>query len=85
MPTRSRITSKAQVTVPLAVREAMRIGPGDEIEWRAAGDEFVIRKITRKDKSPLDKWVGVLEGFPGMDTDEIMEMLRGPRLDDDLS
>ena len=30
---RSRLTAKAQTTVPLAVRRALGLGPGDDIVW----------------------------------------------------
>jgi AbrB family looped-hinge helix DNA binding protein len=34
----SKITSKYQVTVPKAIADHYRIGPGDEITWIPAGD-----------------------------------------------
>lgn len=39
----SKVTSKYQVTVPRVIADRYRIGPGDEIEWVAAGD--VIRVL----------------------------------------
>ena len=79
MPTRSKITSKAQLTVPRVVRDAMHLGPGDVVEWQPDGDEFRIHKVTSKEKSPLDKWMGSVDA--GMTPDQIMEELRGPRYD----
>ena len=50
----SKITSKYQVTVPKAIAEKYDIGPGDEIEWIAAGE--VIRVIPPGQKtSPEDR------------------------------
>ncbi|HTR38235.1 MAG TPA: AbrB/MazE/SpoVT family DNA-binding domain-containing protein [Bryobacteraceae bacterium] len=39
----AKITSKYQVTVPKSIADQYRIGPGDEIDWMAAGE--VIRVI----------------------------------------
>ena len=36
----SKITSKCQVSVPKALAERLDVRPGDEVEWRVAGDEF---------------------------------------------
>jgi antitoxin PrlF len=81
----SKVTSKAQTTVPRAVREGLHVGPGDELEWTREGERFVVeKKKLRKGEDPLDKWVGYIKDMPGMTTDELMEELRGPALDDDL-
>lgn len=39
----AKVTSKYQVTVPRAIADQYGIRPGDEIDWRPAGD--VIRVI----------------------------------------
>ena len=49
----SRITSKAQTTVPQAVRAALDVGPGDEIEYQIGRDGVVLTKARRKDKPYL--------------------------------
>jgi AbrB family looped-hinge helix DNA binding protein len=36
----AKVTSKLQVTIPKAMAERYGIGPGDEIEFRAAGAEI---------------------------------------------
>lgn len=46
----AKVTSKLQVTVPKAIAEQYRIGPGDEIDWVAAGE--VIRVIPRAEQVP---------------------------------
>lgn len=38
----SKVTSKLQVTIPKALAEKHRIGPGDEIRWSSAGDAIRI-------------------------------------------
>ena len=40
----SRITSKAQTTIPRAVREALRLEAGDELGYEIEGDRVVIRR-----------------------------------------
>ena len=82
---RSRLTTKGQTTVPRAQREALKLSPGDELDWRREGDVLIVKKVKRKKgEDPLDKWVGYIKDWPGKTTDEIMEELRGPALDDDL-
>jgi antitoxin PrlF len=49
----SRVTSKAQTTVPQAVRAALDVGPGDEIEYRIVKDEVVMTKARLKDRRHL--------------------------------
>jgi antitoxin PrlF len=53
MKVTSRITSKAQTTVPQAVRAALNVGPGDELEYRIGRDEVVLTKARRRDKRYL--------------------------------
>jgi antitoxin PrlF len=42
----SRITSKAQTTIPQAVRKALALGPGDELAYQIDGDRVVISKAS---------------------------------------
>lgn len=41
---RSKLTSKAQTTIPRAVREALRLEPGDEVVYRIEDDHVVLTK-----------------------------------------
>ena len=45
----TRITTKGQVTIPKLVRQALRLAPGDSVEFEANGSgEFVVHKaVTR--------------------------------------
>ena len=45
----SRITSKLQVTLPKALADRLRIGPGDEIDWQEAGD--TLRVVPRRSRT----------------------------------
>lgn len=51
----SRITSKAQTTVPAAVRRALGAEPGDELRWELDGDTATVRRVvgTREDDWPV--------------------------------
>ncbi len=55
----AKVTSKLQVTVPKAIAEKYGIRPGDEIEFRAAGDTIRIelgppeRPITTEERLRL--------------------------------
>lgn len=39
----STVTSKGQTTIPGEIRKALRIKPGDRLEYVAQGDEVTIR------------------------------------------
>lgn len=41
----SRITSKAQTTVPAAVRRALGAAAGDELLWELDGDRATVRRV----------------------------------------
>jgi antitoxin PrlF len=44
----SKLTSKAQTTIPQAVRTALRIRPGDSITYAIAGVRVVLTKATHE-------------------------------------
>ncbi|CAN5620269.1 hypothetical protein BH23GEM9_BH23GEM9_26700 [soil metagenome] len=41
---RSRLTTKAQTTIPQPVREALRLKIGDEIAYRIDGDKVILTR-----------------------------------------
>ena len=45
---RSRITKQGQITVPKVVRDAMGVGPGDELEFERVGEDYLIRPRRRR-------------------------------------
>ena len=45
----SRITSKAQTTIPRAVREALQLQVGDDVAYEIDGDRVVIRRYDPND------------------------------------
>ena len=47
----SKITSKAQTTIPQPVRAALHVGEGDELAYRIEGDHVILSKANRE---PID-------------------------------
>ena len=79
---KTKVTSKGQVTIPKEIRESLGIKVGDEIDF--VKDERGIVTV-RKYREPgsFHKWIGYAKDvFPGMSTDDVMEMLRGRRPND---
>lgn len=71
----SKITSKAQTTVPKDVREALGLRPGDELEWKPAKDGYRVRKAPASAR--IDRWVGYLKDVVHEDVDDLIEQMRG--------
>jgi antitoxin PrlF len=73
-----RITSKGQVTIPLAIREATGLLPDCEVEFEVQGKKVVLRKAA-KQVSIGERIVRNLRGRGSvrMSTDEIMALTRG--------
>ena len=44
----SKLTSKAQTTIPLPVRNALRLVGGDQIAYLIEGDRVVLTKASRE-------------------------------------
>ncbi len=40
----SRITAKAQTTIPRAIRAALGVQPGDELSYEIDGDRVILRR-----------------------------------------
>ncbi|MBV9861539.1 MAG: type II toxin-antitoxin system PrlF family antitoxin [Alphaproteobacteria bacterium] len=47
----SRLTSKAQTTIPVSVRAALRLGRGDALAYTIEGDRVI---LTKADKAAAD-------------------------------
>jgi AbrB family looped-hinge helix DNA binding protein len=71
-----RITTKGQVTIPLAVREALGLSPYTEVEFVIKGDTAVLSKATgrRRGRKLVDHMRG--RGNVRMTTDEILALMR---------
>jgi antitoxin PrlF len=71
-----RVTSKGQVTIPLAVRRRLGIEPGSEVEFEL--DEHgarLVRAKTARGKTIARRMRG--RASVAMSTDEIMALTRG--------
>lgn len=55
---RSTITSKGQITLPKAVRERLRVGEGEQIEFVVEDDTITVRSVTPP-KNPFAEWLGI--------------------------
>ena len=75
-----RITSKGQVTIPVALREKYGLLPETEIEFVEHGEQLLLRKArgTRgRGASIVARLRG--RGSGKLSTDEIMALTRGKR------
>jgi antitoxin PrlF len=75
-----RITSKGQVTIPVAIREKAGLLPGMEVDFELAGDGVrIVRAKAPKGETRGERVVRRLWGSATvkMSTDEIMALTRG--------
>jgi AbrB family looped-hinge helix DNA binding protein len=75
-----RITSKGQVTIPLAIRERLGLLPNTEVEFEIDRDVVRMKKATAPRR--LDRGRALIEHMRGrgtrrLTTDEIMKLTRG--------
>jgi antitoxin PrlF len=73
------LTSKSQVTVPKAVRQALGVSPGQEIDYEVQpGGKvliFPVKKSEKLQENPFLKWRG--RGILKLSTEEILRETRG--------
>lgn len=78
-----RITSKGQVTIPQAVRNAAGLLPNTEVEFVYENGEVLLRPMKRDTRATFEaalksaRAVPLTKTFRGKSADEIMEFLRG--------
>ena len=56
-----KLTSKAQTTIPLAVRTALRLKEGDTIAYAIEGDRVILTRAPAAQDDPFacfDEWAG---------------------------
>ena len=53
----STVTSKGQTTIPGKIRKALRIKPGDKLEYLVEGDHATIRVRDHRAREWLAEWV----------------------------
>jgi AbrB family looped-hinge helix DNA binding protein len=74
-----RVTSKGQVTIPLAVRRRLGITPGAEVDITFADDHAEIWKAADDESDEIARMIDGMRGAlgPGPTTDEILLLTRG--------
>jgi AbrB family looped-hinge helix DNA binding protein len=75
MTTRSTLTSKGQITLPVEVRRRLGLQAGDRLEFIEDGAGFRVQKYVVA--SPFAKYRGYLTHLAGQTTDELLDELRG--------
>ena len=73
------MTSKGQVTVPKKVRDALRLSPGDGVDFDVNGDgQVVVRKAGGRPASKRDRFESARgKAQVKWRTDDLMALLRG--------
>ncbi len=69
----SKVTAKAQTTLPSGVRKALAVGPGDSLRYRIEGHRAIIEKASPE----ADPAVGAFLDFLAGDLTRHPERLRG--------
>ena len=73
------LTTKSQVTVPKAVRLALHVGPGEEIDYKVQANGtvvmFPVKKPALAVANPFLKWRGT--GILKQSTEDILRETRG--------
>jgi antitoxin PrlF len=78
MDVAARLTSKGQVTIPKAVREALRLGEGDHLVFRVEGQRAVLARTA--DLLDLAGAVEVPAEKRGVPWDEVRRRTRAARI-----
>lgn len=73
-----KVTTKGQITIPLALRDRLGIHPGATVEFSVEGEAIVVRKHSGPETGRGAHLVARLRGTAtaGLSTDEIMELTR---------
>jgi antitoxin PrlF len=71
----AKMTTKAQITVPKALRECLGLVPGDEIEFVEEDGQWVVRR--HEVASRFQKYRGCLSHLGGQDPDALVDEMRG--------
>lgn len=72
----SKVTAKAQTTLPSGVRKALAVGPGDSLRYRIEGHRAIIEKASPETEE-ADPAVGAFLAFLAADLTQHPERLRG--------
>lgn len=74
------MTVKGQVTIPKKIREALRLAPGDSVDFDVNREgQVVVRKAGAKPRSTRDRFAAARgKAQVKWRTDELMALLRAP-------
>jgi AbrB family looped-hinge helix DNA binding protein len=72
---KTKITTKGQITVPKQVRERLGLRTGDELEFIEENGVYRLKKCTPP--NPLKKYRGCLKDMAGFDSDKVVWEMRG--------
>jgi antitoxin PrlF len=74
-----RITSKGQVTIPQAIRDAHGFLPETEVEFVVVEGAVTLVRASSSRPDRADRAIAALEGTarPGVTTDELLALTRG--------
>ena len=78
---KSRISSKGQITLPMQVRERLGVASGDQVEFFFDGERTVVLPV-RPEGNPFEKWIGIAKNRVPADFD-VDEWISEMRDDDD--
>jgi AbrB family looped-hinge helix DNA binding protein len=67
---KSRISSKGQITLPMQVRERLGVGSGDQVEFFFDGERTVVKPV-RPEGNPFEKWIGIAKDRVPADFDPV--------------
>ena len=74
-----RVTSKGQVTIPIALREAIGLQPDTEVEFELVEGGVVVRRspYDRRGERLIEHMLRASAGKTTMSTEELMALTRG--------
>jgi antitoxin PrlF len=64
----SRITSKAQVTLPKAVRSALRVRSGDRLLWEIEEGRAILTRAGAEEDLPVSNFAALTEWADELDS-----------------
>ena len=75
---KAKLTSKGQITIPVAVRKALRLREGDTVTFKLAEDGTALLTPERE-ADPFGAYAGALRQGEGKSIETIVEELREER------
>lgn len=73
-----RVTSKGQVTIPIAIRQKLDIQPESEVEFEVVGNVVHLRKARGNEERSKRVLAHLLAApYTGPSTEELMALTRG--------